>query len=176
MRILSLVCTFLMIYSGSVFADIFSCVADSATGFQYNKADNAWKPALFNVAGKKYLISPVKLHPGAQAIGLKRPVYEVLVPGRLDPVAFCHSDFNNIGGLFCQGSSKEFIFNKANGRYIILWSKSGYVNQGIKIPFTKSFPEANQEMQEIVDDHRKELQKEWDEAMPYMEIGKCTPF
>jgi len=169
MRICSLIFTLLITCSGMVSADIFSCVPDSATGFLYNKSDNSWKPAHFDIEGKKYLISPYKGKPYWQ----KNPIYEVIAPGRVDPVAFCYSDFNAHGGLTCEIDNFSFFsFNKINGRYLLSEAR-GYVYQGIKIPFRKA--EVG-EYQDLLKSRRKKMQKDRDEEMPYMEIGKCSPY
>ena len=94
---------------GQELAASYLCVADSAAGFSFDKANKTWRHANFRT-DKKYILSRSK-QPGV--------AWDVKDFGV--PVATCKSNFNDRGFLFCQGFGYEFRFNKNNSRFMIAY-------------------------------------------------------
>ena len=124
--------------------DSYLCVADMATGFQYNKALDKWEISNFLADEDKYLVSRSTDN---------NIVWEVKRLGESSRFALCKEDFIQHGLLYCEFNI-IFNMNKFNLRFIYI-RPHGYYNSRSK---------NDQDL----------LLYEDGSSMPYIEIGKCS--
>lgn len=138
--------------TGSVFSqttalESYLCVADKATGFDFNKTRNEWVQANFRPTNKYVLARS------------KQPnfAWEVKDFGQTVSSAECRNSFNEVGNLFCSGlGGSDFRFNRNSLRYMKVYL-IGYWNDG-----------------NPADRASVQLFAEGDNT-PSIEIGKCSP-
>ncbi len=92
-------------------SDSYLCIADMATGFDYNKISDNWEQTTFKVDSLKYIVSRSEMSE------LMEETWNVKKVG--DPVAliYCKKDFSQEGFLSCEGLS-DFHMNRKNLRFL----------------------------------------------------------
>ena len=137
--------------SHAAFAGSLVCSAERASGFVYDKQNQAWTASNFPVAEKTYLVKPANEN-DIVASALKYD-YEIREAGSSKTVIHCKSikipDSNEETGLImCRGSSgASFNIDTKTGRYIRS-QPTGYLTR---------------------------LASTAADDTPYMEIGSCAP-
>jgi len=117
---LFLLSLFICLISTSAFAEGFLCVADAATGFKYNKSNQAWKSSTFNVEKNKYIIRRPTEEDEYRSAKFKNAKWVVSEFGSTTLSYDCAKDINEYGYLNCAFYSfGKFIFNSKELRYQI---------------------------------------------------------
>ena len=111
----SLLVVFLVLMSSIANAEQYLCIADSATGYYFNRETKSWERARFNIDDKKYVIAEAKYW--------EKATYEITRLGDKIPELRCDKGFDADGVLSCRIPSDnvfEFLrFNRKNGRYLL---------------------------------------------------------
>lgn len=144
MRSAILLC--LLVIAGSAGADGWLCVADSATGFRYDKASGTWKPTVLKTDEKL-----VVRRPNNQDLAeyLKSKEWVVQVVGEAIPFASCDRDFED-KLLTCGTPRGGFEFSADSLRFIV----------------TSAWRALDSDAELAALNH--------DPDTPYLEIGRCT--
>jgi hypothetical protein len=95
----------------------YICVADSATGFAFNKTSKKWKSTFFTTENK-YIISKSKK---------AKYQWSVKEVGESYIYSSCKNDFNSGGYIFCIGIGNTFTMNKNTFRFIMTY-RLGYLD------------------------------------------------
>jgi hypothetical protein len=140
----------LLVFSGSITAESLSCVAESASGFVYDKQSESWQASSLPIENRKYLVLPAN-EDDFIARALKYD-HEIIAAGSSKPVIRCKTvrlpDSNEETGLIlCKGSlGASFNIDTRTGRYV------------------RSQPAGYMTWQTSTESS----------AGPYMEIGNCS--
>jgi hypothetical protein len=94
----------------------YICIADSSTGFDFNKTTKKWYPKHFDVKDSKYVLSR------------KNNIWEWKEIGQQVPMIKC-GEFDGNGYLYCSGI-ETLRFNKNNLRFLLIYNV-GYVTAGV---------------------------------------------
>jgi len=105
--------------------DSYICVAESATGFKFEKQLKQWSPTAFKTSDK-FIVR----RPKAEELKLvKNASWVVMKVGSDMPNSVCTKDFNEYGFLFCEGFEK-FDMNRKSLRFLSAYL-IGYVGDSI---------------------------------------------
>lgn len=126
----------------------YLCVADKATGMEFDKATKTWDITRFKASGKHVVSQATEAE-----LALSPAKWLVKEVGDKMPSYTCSEGFSKLGQIYCQGFG-EFKFNRENGRYLRTYT-FGYYND---IPGKPN-----------------ELFGAEGENTPLVEIGKCSP-
>jgi hypothetical protein len=108
---------FSLFFSFNTFAQqSYICVADSSSGFAFNKTTKKWYPTTFDVKNAKYVLS------------LKDRTWNWKEIGEEFSMTQC-GEFDKNGYLSCDGMLR-LMFNKKTLRFLLTY-EIGYVNVGI---------------------------------------------
>jgi hypothetical protein len=93
-------------------ADAYLCVAEMSAGLQFDSAQKAWRPNVFNTSDK---VVVKRATPTEAAVGWSWAVWSL--GNQTLPTYVCKQDFDAAGFLYCEGFG-QFKFNNKNLRYI----------------------------------------------------------
>jgi len=138
-------CTVLSLFLFSLVASAeqYLCVPDKMTGFAYDEKTKAWITTQFRT-DFKYIIASAKNG---------RDAFTLTKIGEKEPEGYCKDGFNDPGYLHCENLGGYFKFNRANGRYLAVFTLA-YYNVGVGLL----------------------SQSDSGSDTPAMQIGKCSPF
>jgi hypothetical protein len=110
-------------------ADSYLCIADTATGFRFEKSTGSWKQAS-NKPDSKYLIT--KTSKDKESV-TGPDGWQVKQLGQSANTTLCKDGFDEDGYLVCYNYLDVFRMNKNNGRYLYVYLV-GYWDAGKKHP------------------------------------------
>jgi hypothetical protein len=151
-----------LLLSAAVYAeDSYLCVADNATGFEFDKNSRAWEIANPTASDFKFLVKPLEVDSERYRIGYRNVVQDIDNDGAA--VAFCRQGSDVYGSLNCGDPRDPYKFSirKETMRFIVT--------------FNGSFLTSTREI--FVDDAKIRVEKVADKGgkAAFMAVGTCSP-
>jgi hypothetical protein len=148
-----------LIMASPVSAEQWLCVADSATGFRFDKQRSVWVQATFATT-EKYVVSRAEKGRWPKAADGQEVVWVVTKTGSDFPSHWCTTDFTENGALICKGIGSELLLSRENLRYLLTYT-IGYWNEVPK---------------RLANRGRQDLMGPEGSNTPHVEIGRCSKF
>ena len=155
--------------------ETYLCIADKATGFNFNESSGKWEAINFTVEGRRHLIRPSR----PDDLAYDSIAYVGHQFGEDDISIVCEKEPDEMGWLHCG----HFVMNTATKRYIIR-GNGGYVSATIDIGGVfraicdNDMFETDPDCAGIrghKDDFTVPLKDDKGGDSEYLEIGKCSP-
>jgi hypothetical protein len=159
MRVLTLLITLMLSFAVNA-EDSYLCVAENATGFQFDEDSRSWDAGNLGADGFEFLVKPIEMNSERYRIGYRNVVQDIGNNGA--EVAFCKQGSDVYGSLNC-GEPRDpyrFSIRKETMRFIATFN-GAYLTSTREI-----FVEGAKVRVEKVPDKGGDA--------PYLLIGSCS--
>ena len=140
--------------------DSLLCIADNATGFEFDENSGNWEVASLAADSFRYIVRPVEINSERYRIGYRNAVQDIDNDG--SEIALCRQSSDVYGSLNCGEPRDPYRFSVRKETLRFFMSFNG------------SYLTSNREI--LIEDDEVTVQKVPDKGgkMPFIAIGRCS--